>query len=71
MPFAVKLYDDAIRESFLQNSALTSAPALPRPLAGFSNLFVVSMLHARVCSGRAQPTPPVTCKTDVLQVAQL
>ena len=40
--------------SVLQNSAVTSAPDLPLPLAWFSNLFVVSMLHARVCSGRAQ-----------------
>ena len=47
----------------MQNSAVTFAPDLPLPLAGFGNLFIVSMLHARVCSGRAHPTPPVNCKT--------
>ena len=54
--------------SVLQNSTVRLLPTFRCLWLDFVTcLFTV--FHARACSGRAQPTPPVTCKTDVLQVA--
>ena len=38
-------YRNFLKMSFLQNSAVTPAPDLPPPLAGFSNLFVYNVLR--------------------------
>ena len=68
-PGYVPFVSKRISLSFLQNSAVRLLPTFRCLWLDFVTcLFAV--FHARAYSGRAQPTPPVTCKTDVLQVAQ-